>query len=204
MNAKFDSAFRLFRRYRRWFAAALAVIGVAAGLSSVDSVTSQGHPTVVAAHTIPGGAVISEADLTVVALPDAALPQGTSSQASALVGRQALSDIPGRAIVVESNLLGGELASTSGLLKLPVHFSDDAAVSLLRSGQHIDIFGPSGSGGSFALVASDITVLTIPPTEQSTGLGATSSELVVIEVTPEQAASISSAASSTSLSFALR
>lgn len=182
----------------------LAVIGVATGLSALGSASTQGRPGVVATHAIASGTVIEAADLTVVNLPDAALPQEAFGQVSDVVGRQALSDIPQRGIVVESNLLSGELTGTTGLLKLPVHFADNSAVSLLHRGQHIDVFGPTGSGGGFALVASDITVLAIPQGDQGGPWGTDTASLVVIEVDPTQAANIAAAASSTSLSFALR
>ena len=204
MSSFFDSAFRVFRRYRRWVAAVLTVIAVAAGLSTLNSATADGRPTVVAAHPIPSGTVIGEADLTVVRLPASALPEGAFSQPDQLVGRQTLGEIAARTVVREPELLSDDLTSTTGMLKLPVHFSDSAAVSLLRSGQHIDIFGPTGSAGGFALVAANIAVLAVPQPDQGGPWSGDGAALVVVEVNPEQAAAISAASSSTSLSFALR
>lgn len=204
VNSFFDSAFRVFRRYRRWVAAVLTVIAVAAGLSTLSSATADGRPTVVAAHPIPSGTVIGEADLTVVRLPASALPEGAFSQPDQLVGRQTLGEIAARTVVREPELLSDDLTGTAGMLKLPVHFSDTAAVSLLRSGQHIDIFGPTGSAGEYALVAANIVVLAVPQGEQDGPWSSEGAALVVIEVNPEQAATISASSSSTSLSFALR
>lgn len=204
MQSFFDSLLRAFRRYRRWFAAVFAVAGVAAALSVVSSAGSGGQPTVVAAHSITGGAVLSASDLRVVRVPPEARPEGAFSEISAAVGRQTLRDVSARDLLQESDLLDGELNSSPGMVKLPVHFSDSSAVSLLQAGQHIDIFGPDGSSDGFRLVASDITVLTVPHNESAGPLSSGGAELVVIEVNPEQAASISAAASITSLSFALR
>lgn len=204
VSSFFDSAFRVFRRYRRWVAAVLTVIAVAAGLSTLSSATADGRPTVVAAHPIPSGTVIGEADLTVVRLPASALPEGAFSQPDQLVGRQTLGEIAARTVVREPELLSDDLTGTTGMLKLPVHFSDSAAVSLLRSGQHIDIFGPTGSASGFALVAANIAVLAVPQPDQGGPWSGDGAALVVVEVNPEQAAAISAASSSTSLSFALR
>lgn len=204
MQPFFDSLLRAFRRYRRWFAAVFAVVGVAAGLSVVSSASSGGQPTVVAAHPLVSGALLTASDLRVVRVPAEARPDGTFSEITALVGRQILREVSARQLVQESDLLNGQLPSSPGLVKLPVHFSDSTAVSLLQAGQHIDIFGPKGSADGFALVASDITVVTVPHTEPSGPLSSGGAELVVVEVNPEQAAKISAAASTTSLSFALR
>ena len=162
VSSFFDSAFRVFRRYRRWVAAVLTVIAVAAGLSTLSSAAADGRPTVVAAHAIPSGTVIGEADLTVVRLPAAALPEAAFSQPSPLVGRQTLSDIAARTVVREPDLLSDDMTGTAGMLKLPVHFADNAAVSLLRSGQRIAIFDPTGSAGDYALVATNFAVLAVP------------------------------------------
>lgn len=204
VSSFFDSAFRAFRRYRRWVAAVLTVIAVAAGLSTLSSAAADGRPTVVAARPIPSGTVISEADLTLVRLPASAVPEEAFSHPDQVVGRQALSEIAVRTVIGEPELLSDELTGTTGMLKLPVHFSDSAAVSLLRSGQHIDIFGPTGSAGGFALVATNIAVLAIPQPDQGGAWSGDGAALVVVEVNPEQAAAISAASSSTSLSFALR
>lgn len=204
MHSVFDSFLRAFRRYRRWFAAVFAVIGVAAALSVVSSASTSGQPTVVAAHAIAGGVVLSASDLRVVRVPSEARPEGAFGDIAEAVGRQTLRDVSARALLQESDLLDGELRSSPGMVKLPVHFSDGTAVSLLQAGQHIDIFGPDATSGGFKLVASDITVLTVPHNEPSGPLSLGGAELVVIEVNPDQAASISAAASTTSLSFALR
>lgn len=204
MQSFFDSLLRAFRRYRRWFAAVFAVVGVAAALSVVSSAGAGGRPTVVASRPIASGTVLSAADLSVVRLPDQARPEGAFAEIDAVVGRQSLRDVAARDLVQDSDLLDGELRSSPGMVKLPVHFSDSTAVSLLQSGQHIDIFGPDSSSDGFRLVASDIAVLTVPHNESAGPLSSGGTELVVIEVNPEQAASITAAASSTSLSFALR
>lgn len=204
MQSILDSVLRAFRRYRRWFAAIFAVVGVAAALSVVSSASAGGEPTVVAAHSIDGGTVLSATDLRMVRLPAEARPEGAFSEISAVVGRPVLRDVSARDLVQESDLLDGDLRSSPGTVKLPVHFGDGTAVSLLQPGQHIDIFGSAGSSDGFKLVASNITVLTVPHDEPSGPLSSSGAELVVIEVNPEQAASISAAASSASLSFALR
>lgn len=170
----------------------------------VSSANAEGQPTVVAAHTIASGTVLSASDLRVVQLSADARPDGAFAEVAAVVGRQALRDVSARDLVQDSDLLNGELRSSPGTVKLPVHFSDSAAVSLLQAGQHVDIFGPDGSSNGFRLVASDITVLTVPHSEPSGPLSSGGTDLVVIEVTAEQAADISAAASIASLSFALR
>lgn len=204
MQSFFDSLLRAFRRYRRWFAAIFAVVGLAAALSVVSSASAGGEPTVVAAHPIAGGTVLNASDLRVVRIPAEARPEGAFSEVSAVTGRPTLRDVSVRDLVQESDLLDGDLRSSPGTVKLPVHFSDGTAVSLLQPGQHIDIFGSAGSSDGFKLVASDITVLTVPHNQPSGPLSSSGAELVVLEVNPDQAASITAAASTASLSFALR
>src|SRR3546814_9352265 len=67
---------RLVLRRRRLLSALLLGLAVLAGLRAVAPPPASTTTVVVAAHDLPAGAVVTDADLTTVALPDAAVPTG--------------------------------------------------------------------------------------------------------------------------------
>jgi Flp pilus assembly protein CpaB len=199
-----DSLRRAFRWHRRAFAALLVALSVLAGVNALSQRDSTAVPVVVAARTIAGGADIVPADLTLAHLPSSAVAEGAVSDPQRLVGRTVVAEVPVRRVLTASDLLGEAGGLAPGTVALPVRFGESATISLLRVGARIDILGPSAEGSGYAVVAGDVRVAAIPKAPDEGVLGGGGSDLVLIEVTNDQATRIASSASVSDLSFALR
>lgn len=175
-----------------------------AALSVLASRGDAGTEAVVAARPIACGAVVSEADLAVVRVPASLLPPGAFADADPVVGQTVVAQIPARRVLSASDLLGGSGQVGDGKLALPVRFDEASALRLLRVGSTIDILGATGSESGFGVIAASVRVVAIPQSEGGGLLGAGQAELVLVEVTAEQAGTISAAAAVSSLTFALR
>lgn len=199
-----DSLRRAFRWHRRTFAALLAAVAVLAGLNALTTGSPDGVPVVVAARTIPGGQRVAAADLAVVHVPGATIPDGAGADPAEFVGRTVVVDVPARAVLTPSVLLDSAGRARTGALALPVRFGESSAVALLRVGSRVDVLGPADGGSGYGVVAADVPVLALP-TGGSGGLVDGGGEpLVLLEVSPAQASAIAAAASVSALSFALR
>ena len=115
-----------------------------------------------------------------------------------------VAEVPVRRVLIASDLLGEAGGLAPGTVALPVRFGESATISLLRVGARIDILGPSAEGSGYAVVAGDVRVAAIPKAPDEGVLGGGGSDLVLIEVTNDQATRIASSASVSDLSFALR
>ncbi|MFZ0531297.1 MAG: SAF domain-containing protein [Propionicimonas sp.] len=199
-----DNLRRAFRWHRRFFAALLTGVAVMASLSVVVSRGESTTPVVMAARTITGGAVLTDADLEVVRVPPAALAEGAFTEESALVGQTVVAEVPTRRVLTASDLLGGTGQVPDGRVALPVRFQETGALRLLRVGATIDILGASGAEAGYGVVAAGVRVMTIPQAEAGGLVGSGETGLVLVEVTPAQAGAISAAAAVSGLNFALR
>lgn len=192
---------RAVRRHRRVVAAALAGLSVLAALNVVTP--SPGMPTVIAARSIAGGAVLTAADLTVVGLPERGVAEGSFTDPQTLIGRRVVARIPRNRVVTDADLLDAEGQLGPGMLALPVRFADNAGAGLLATGSRIDVLGSQLDGAGHAVVASNVAVLTLAETEPGI-LGGGQDASVVLEVTQAQAEAIAGAAASGPISFAIR
>lgn len=194
---------RAFRWHRRLFAAIFAAIAVLAALNVVSARNHSGTTMVVAVRDISGGAVVQADDVHLLPVPDDLSPPGAFSEAESVVGQRAAAPIPARRVLAADDLLGVGAQVGQGLLAFPISFADSAAVGLLRSGSRIDVLGASGDSG-FAVLASDVRVVSVPASADGGLLGGESSSMVLVEVSPAEAARIAAAGNVTGLSFALR
>jgi len=198
----FPSLRRAFRWHRRTFAALLIAVAVLAALNSLTARSGAGVPVVVAARSISGGARVQADDLAVVRAPPDLVADGAFDSVEAVVGRTAVVDVPVRAALTPSTLLGGEGQVAPGRLALPVRFGEAGSVSLLRVGSRIDVLGPT-TEGRYGIVASGVRVVALPSAGETGLLADNQSPLVLLEVSSSEASQITAAAAVSSLSFAL-
>ncbi len=196
---------RAFRWHRRWFAAVFAAIAVLAGLNAINAQETDRREVVVAARSITGGATLAAADLRLAQLPPDAVPEGALTDPALLLGKTTKAALPGRRVIVESDLLGGEGGLGAGRLALPVQFEHSQAVALLSTGIRIDVLGPQGGSGGYQVVAADVRVITVVADAAASGpFGGAEAGPVLLEVDATQASAILAAASLGGVSFALR
>lgn len=197
-----DPVRRAFRWHRRGIAALLAAVAVLAALNVAVSRESGGTAVVVATRPVAGGANLQEADLGVVTMPASLVPEGAFTDPAQLVDRTVVVDVPARAVVTSSALLGAEGQVPAGKVALPVRFGEAATVALLRVGNHVDVLGPT-DGSGYGVVAGNVRVIAVPARGDPGLLDASRAPLVLLEVSPDQAAAIAAATAVSSLSFAL-
>ena len=98
-------------------------------------------------------------------------------------------------------------SATSGLVAIPVRVADGAAAAAVtRPGDVVDVLATGDLTGAdtaapAVVVAASVTVLSVPPHDAGAGDDA---GLVVVAVTPEQAAAVATAAGVRRLSLVLR
>lgn len=193
---------RTARWHRRALAAVLAAAAVALAVQAARPAPPATVEVTVAARDIPGGAALQEADLTTVAIaPDRVPP--TAVPVDEGVGSVVVGPVGAGEVLTSSRLLGTTLLTGWGpdLVAAPVRIADASAAALLSPGDHIDLLGADGSGHADTLGA-DVPVLTVPHAADRSSLD--DSALLVVAVTPEQAARLADAAVAKRVSFILR
>lgn len=142
------------------------------------------EPVVVAARTVPSGALLVEADLRVARVPPRLAPDEAVADPGSLTGRTALVELSRGVPVVPSMLDEGRFGWTAppGTVTVPVRLADAAVAGLLRPGDRIDLVAPGSDAGGAAtavVVARGALVLEVI-TESEAG-----SALDVLEPDPD-------------------
>ena len=181
------------------------LVGVAAILA-LTSMRPTPHetPVVVAAHALPAGTVLSDADLHVTSLPTAAIPEGTVGDIAQLVGQQLSGAVTSGEPITSARVAdGGELGAAAGdqRVALPVRLADAEAAALVHAGDLVDILAADRAGNG-ATVAHAVPVLAVPvsATESS---GPLDGALIVVAVVPSVAEHLAGAAATGPLTVAL-
>jgi Flp pilus assembly protein CpaB len=199
-----DSLVRAFRWHRRWFAAILASIAVLATLSVLSPDASGTAAVVVAAHEIAGGSTLAAGDLEVIVYPAEAVPEGSFTESSGLVGGEVVGTVPARRPLTRADLLDAHSLVATGKVAVPVRFSDADSVAILSVGSRIDILGQPRSDAAATTVAANVRVVAIPGADRSGVLGASGGGLVLVEADQAQSAAILTATSVGTLGYVLR
>ena len=186
--------------HRRLLAGGLAAAAVAFAIEAASPAPPATVDVLVAARDLPGGAVLSDADLSSAAFPADAVPAGvvTASTADgALLAAPVRSGEP----ITDRRLLGPGLLAGWGadVVVAPVRVADAGAAGYLRPGDRIDLLATYLDGAARTeVVAADVPVLALPSAGDST---LAEGALVLVAATPDQAAELAAAAVAARLSF---
>ncbi len=193
---------RALRWHRRLVAAACAALAVYAIL--IVLTTRDGDTAVVAAaRPVAGGQVVAAADVTTLRLPAAAVPEGAFTEPSEVIGQAVAAPVPVRGVFTRAGLLTGGSLVGPGRVALPVVFDGSSPQGLLRVGDRIDLLGVGGSG-RVEVVAADVRVAALPEIEAGGLFSGGGSRAALVDLTPAEAATVTAAATASSLNFALR
>src|SRR5436305_639375 len=186
--------------HRRTIAALLAGVAVFASLSAL----APKHPPTLgvwsAAHDLAGGSPIRAADIVLTRIPLTLVPAGALQAGSTVVGRMLAAPVRRGEPLTDVRLLGPSLLAAlgrAGQVAVPVRLADGAAAAALaRPGEVVDVLAvgsldDSAAGADPTVVAAAVTVLAVPGRDGSSGSDA---GLVVVAVTPDQAAALAAAA----------
>ncbi|WP_127782125.1 SAF domain-containing protein [Rhodococcus sp. X156] len=161
-----------------------------------------GTAVLVATRDLPPGHVLGDADLQVVQRPAQQLPAGALALASDATGRALAAAVRSGEQLTDVRLLGpalavaatGDAATTAVPLRLP----DADVADLLHPGDTVDVLGLGGARGAVTVVATDATVLSVPPADPKRR---SEGRLVVLALPAEQAGAVAAASLSESLTI---
>lgn len=197
---------RGIHRHQRLLACLLlsAAAGVVVeALVGNDAVTTT--PVLTAARDLPVGAVLTEADVTVVDLPDHPGLRDTFRVAADVVAQQLASPVTAGSPIAGTSLVGDALLTGTppGTVAVPLRPSDPSTVQLLTPGQTVDVILSTGNGYDVAtdtsIVARSVAVLwtAAPDSGQGAWGGADGDAgLVVVAAGADDAEDLAGASSS--------
>ena len=189
-------------RHRRLIAAALAA-GAALCLVRVVAPPQPAlDPVVVAAHDLPGGAVIGTGDVRTVEMPPDVVPEGAFKATAAAVGASVAAPMRAGEPLTDRRVLGDSLIAgyPAGSEAVPVRIEDAEVVALLRPGDRIDLYASTGDQGSATRIVTDAIVVMLPEVTDDRGSGA----LIVLAVDELEAIKVASASATGVLTVSLR
>lgn len=200
-------AWYAFARAVSWHRRKLAVLcAVAAVLTGLTALAPPRPVTVAAVRVtsdLPGGHVLTTADLRVDQLPPDALPSGALTAPDAAVGRTLAARVPQGQVVTGTDLLGGRAARTGGRVVAPVRLSDGDLTALLSDGDLVDVLGANDAGGPAKVVATAVRVVAVPASARDPASPAAGG-LVLVEVDRSTAEALAKAAVESQLSVIWR
>lgn len=187
-------------RHQRVVTAALAGLGVLAGIAAVRPAQGRTVAVITVVRDLAGGAALTAGDLTSVQLPVKVAPTGALRSITDATGRTLAGPIGRGEVVTETRLAGSALLGAGGRVAAPVRIADAGSAALLHPGDRVDLLAAPHDGGPAAVVASDVEVLVVPASASGLDEGA----LVVVACTPSAAQRLAGAAVSSRISVVLR
>ncbi|MGO4599152.1 SAF domain-containing protein [Terrabacter sp. 2RAF25] len=176
-------------RWRRWAAAVLAAAAVLVTVGALRPVPAGGVgvPTLVMVRDVAAGQVVSADDVELVARARGQRPATALTTAAEVVGRTASGPLAAQEALTPGRLVGGDLLAgqPSDHVALSVPVVDAGSVGV-RPGNHVDLYA-TGSG---AQVASDVVVLAVHDSGQTTGLGVAAPPRLTLALGPRQASDV--------------
>lgn len=194
---------RIFLRHRRLIAATLAAGAMLAALQVAAPTPPSLAPIVVTAHDLTSGTVLRADDVQVVDAPLGLAPSGAVASVAAVLGETVAGPMRAGEPLTDRSLVGAALIAgyPEGLVATPVHIDDPSVVALLRVGGRIAVYASTGDDQRSAEeVVGDAPVVALPRLEDDTGADGA---LVVLAVTPAEAARLAQASASAHLSVSL-
>jgi pilus assembly protein CpaB len=161
---------------------------------------------VVAATDLAAGAVLTAADLGLVALPSPAAPDGAVADVGQLTGEVLAGPLRRGEPVTDVRVVGPGLWSQvpPGEVAAPVRLADLAVAALLRPGDRVDVLATPADAGAAEVVAAGALVLSAVPAEVPGGASAgADGGLLVLAVSAETAARLAGSATSSTLTVTL-
>jgi pilus assembly protein CpaB len=186
--------------------AALAAVCLLSALHVLAPPRPPGAAVMVAARDLPGGTVLTAADVTLVRLPPSAVPAGTVAGSTA-EGRTLAGPVRRGEPLTDVRLIGPRLVDAlgPGLVATPVRLADPAVAGLLQAGDRVDVLAAPadpGNGAATIVAAADVRVLAVPAPGQD-AVDTSQGALVVLATTARTAAVLAAASTGDRLSVTL-
>ncbi|MDO5677767.1 MAG: SAF domain-containing protein [Propionibacteriaceae bacterium] len=139
--------------------AALAVLMVGAALANPDEPTS---PAVVAAHPLPAGHIVTEADVRLAHLPPIALPEEAITDVAEVAGRSTAVAVAGGTIL-QPPLLATSHSTDPGRALVPIALRDAGLRALLKPGDQVTLVTTGYDEVTVLTADARVAVLATPP-----------------------------------------
>lgn len=151
---------RAILRRRRLLAALLTGVAAVAGLRAAAPPPEPTVLVVVAAHDLPAGARVTDADLTTVEFRPGSEPDGLVEDPA---GRVLAASLRRGEPVTDARLVGSSLAEgLPGVVATPVRIPDASVAALLQVGDRVDVLAADPQGGPTQTLAEAALVLAVP------------------------------------------
>jgi pilus assembly protein CpaB len=185
----------------------------------VDEVVAETHPVAVAATDLPWGTKLTGEMMKPVNFLKGSLPEGSFSDPSSLVGRVLIYPVKTREPILESrlaprNVTTSGVAAVISLRKRAVAVKVDKFIGVsgfIHPGSRVDVLITMGTGRTSLpvtkIVLENLLVLAVGPEgKEKKGLEerASSTDVITLEVTPEEAEKLAMAAVEGKIQLALR
>ena len=187
-----DGPRRRGARRSRWRRGLAAVLAGAAALVTIGALRPApadgvGVPTLVVLRDVAAGEVVSADDVEVVNRPGSQRPATALTSPEAAVGHMAAGPLATREVLTPERLLGGDLLAgqPSDHVALSVPVVDASSVGV-RPGNRVDLYA-TGTGTQ---VATDVVVLAVHDSAETTGLGVAAPPRLTLALAPQQAADV--------------
>jgi len=199
---------RDLRRAVSWHRRKLAILAaIAAVLSAVAAAAPPAPPTVQvvrATKDLASGAIVRSGDISVSALVEEALPRGALMDSTVALGRRVIGPVAEGQILTGLDLLSTSWGIRPGHVIAPLRLADPEVAVLLQPGAVIDVIAADPEGGEANVVATEVTVLTVPASQSGEESGTRDGALVLLEVDAKTATLLAAAAANSTVSVTLR
>ncbi|AXE39522.1 SAF domain-containing protein [Acidipropionibacterium virtanenii] len=182
----------LLTRHRRLLAALLAAAAVIL-LASPDTDPQGTRPVIVARKALSGGSQIGSAEIAVVRVPAALVPDQALISVDKAAGQTLVADRSRGSILTEADLLSAPRAGPGRALT-GVRLSDPSLLPMLRVGMVVTIVTVS-DGSQAVVLARSAVIRAISHTSSQGSLAAGTEPVIVVSTDPQSAARIATQSS---------
>ena len=183
------------------------VAAVAAVLTGVSAAAPEGPPmmaVVKAKSQLPGGTVISAADLVIDRVVASDVPEGALTDPNAIVGKTLAAAVAENQMMTLLTTTAARTSVRPGHVLAPLRLTDSALAALLRPGDVVDVIAADPEAEQAAVVAAGARVVTVPQTPDDRAAPGPEGALVLIDVDSYTATVVARAAASATLTIIWR
>jgi Flp pilus assembly protein CpaB len=161
--------------------------------------------TVVKARSqLPGGTVVSAADLVLDRVAASDIPEGALTDPDALIGKTLAAPVAENQILTPLTASVVRTSVSPGHVIAPLRLADTALGALIRPGDVVDVIAANTQAEQAVVVAAGARVVTIPDLPDDRAGPGPDGALVLIDVDAQTASIVAQAAASSTLSVIWR
>lgn len=157
-----------------------------------------------ATSQLPGGTVVSAADLILDRVAASDVPEGALTDPDALIGKTLAAPVAENQMLTLLTAVAARTSVSPGHVIAPLRLADIALGTLLRPGDVVDVVAANTDAQQAVVVAAGARVVTIPDLPDERAGPGPDGALVLIDVDAQTASAVAQAAASATLSVIWR